>query len=154
MQCNGSRLKECALLEGNALFKLNSVGFRYTYVLSKASKGMGTDKVIVLAQRVVTLLAILTFHTGNQRNTGYSVSRLQGSNPFAHRFYGSGILMSQNDGIVVCRVCVYTRNIGSADACIFYFDQYLTFFRHRFLDVLIANVTFSMNYASLHCFHY
>ena len=125
----------------------NGVLFRDHNIIRIASLLPGTDKTIVLAQRKVSVLTVVAFHTGFQRSSGYMIPDFHFGNSLSHFHNITGELMSQHDRIKVYPVVQHSGNIGPADTGSLHF--YLDFSRSR-SGLLIIQVLyiFVCNYNS------
>ena len=95
----GCRLKHGSLLIWNIVCEWYCILLRNHYIICVCSLFSGTDEAVMLAERKITLLAVVTFHTGKKWRTGYTVTDLHLGNAFSHFHYITGKFMSQHDGI-------------------------------------------------------
>ena len=145
------RLKKRRLLKGDGFVKFHCIDFRDADILSEGSELTGTDKAIMLAQRIVASRAVRTLHARNQRNACHIISRRHPCHAFTDLFHDSRKFMSQNIREKVTRVTVNPRHIRAADSGIFDLDQHLSRLRLRLFNILVTKIISRMYHA---CFHH
>ena len=111
MNGNCGWLEHGTLFIGNGWIKWYCVLLRDHYIICVTSVLSGTDEAVMFAEREVAILTVITFHTWDQRCTGYAVPHFYLRNTFAHFYYISGEFMSQYDGIKMHPIMQYTWNI-------------------------------------------
>ena len=95
----GCRLKHGSLLIWNIICEWYCILLRNHYIICVCSLLSGTDEAVMLAEREITLLTVVTFHTGKKWCTGYTVADLHLGNAFSHFHHIAGKFMSKHDGI-------------------------------------------------------
>ena len=151
MQGNCCRFKKCTLFKTDGIFKWDCIHLRNHNILCKTAKLSGSDETVMLAEGIITFLTILTFHARYKRNACYASSWFYLCHTIPDFFNNSGKLMSQYIWEEMACISIHTWHIRTTDSCIFYFDQYLSFFWNRFFNLFITNI-FSCVYNS--CFHF
>ena len=94
----------------------------------------------MLAQRKVSVLAVVTFHTGQKRRAGNPVSHFYLGNAFPDFHHITGEFVSQNNGIKMYAIVENSRNIRAADPGGFYLYFHIARPNLWFLHLLITNV--------------
>ena len=156
MNSNCCRLKHGTLLIRYILAKRNCILFRNYYIICIGSLLSGTDKAVMFTEGEVALLAVVTFHTWKKRCRSNSVSNFYFGYTFANFCYVTGKFMSQNDWVKMYSVVQNTRDIGTADSGISYFDLNCAFGYFWLFDFLILYVFICYYYCSFHnvCFSF
>ena len=105
------RLKHGRLIVGNRFVKRNCVLFRDHNIIRVASLLSGTDEAVVLAERIISLLAVAALHTGNQGSAGNTVAHFHFCDAFSHLHNISGKLMSQHYRVKMYAMVENTGNV-------------------------------------------
>ena len=116
VQGYGRRLEHSGLLIGDGAVVFYRVLFRQHNIFRKASLLPGADKAVVLAQRKVSILAVIAFHTRQKGRSGHGISHLKLGYAFPHLYYIAGKLVAQHNGIEMGSMVKHPRHIGTADS--------------------------------------
>ena len=111
VDCNSCRLKHGSLLIWNTAFKRNGVLLRNNHIICVTSLLSRAYEAVMLTEREISLLTVITFHTWKKRCTGNTVSHFYLSHTFPHFHYISGKLMSKYDWIKMDPMIQDTRNV-------------------------------------------
>ena len=109
-------LKHRRLLIRNGRIVLHRVALGQHDVIREAALLAAADKAVMLAERIISLLAVRALHTGKQRRAGDGVAHLERLHPFADLDHVARELMSQYHRVKVRAVMQHARHIAAADA--------------------------------------